>query len=252
MHTAYYKEFSTNLNRDMEFSVYGHAGKPCIVFPSQDGRFFDFASNGMVECCKEFIEAGKLQLFCVDGNDWNSWTAKGDEGWRIGQQEDYVRYICEEFVPRVYEIHNETSGEDYWGKIMTTGCSMGATHALNFLLRRPDIFDAVMGMSGVYHAAYFFPNYHDSRIYFNSPTDFMKGMPWNHSILEQYRNCQIVLSCGQGAWETEAIEDLTILKNEFERLQVPAWCDFWGYDVNHDWPWWRVQFPYFLSKMNLD
>lgn len=129
---------------------------------------------------------------------------------------------------------------------------MGATHALNFLLRRPDIFDAVMGMSGVYHAAYFFPNYHDSRIYFNSPTDFMKGMPWNHSILEQYRNCQIVLSCGQGAWETEAIEDLTILKNEFERLQVPAWCDFWGYDVNHDWPWWRVQFPYFLSKMNLD
>ena len=47
-------------------------------------------------------------------------------------------------------------------------------------------------------------------------------------------------------WETEAIEDLTILKNEFERLHVDAWCDFWGYDVNHDWPWWFKQMRYFI------
>ena len=37
MHTQYYKEYSHNLNRDMEFQVYGHAGLPFVVFPCQDG-----------------------------------------------------------------------------------------------------------------------------------------------------------------------------------------------------------------------
>jgi esterase/lipase superfamily enzyme len=32
---------------------------------------------------------------------------------------------------------------------------------------------------------------------------------------------------------------------------VPAWFDYWGYDVNHDWPWWRRQLPYFLGKLKL-
>ena len=33
MKTEYFKEYSSNLNRDMEFKVYGHAGKPILVFP---------------------------------------------------------------------------------------------------------------------------------------------------------------------------------------------------------------------------
>lgn len=41
MHTAYYKEYSHILERDMEFAVYGHNGKP-YSFPAQDGRFYDF------------------------------------------------------------------------------------------------------------------------------------------------------------------------------------------------------------------
>ena len=43
---TYYKEWSTVLGREMEFKVYGHGGKPCLVFPSQDGRFFDYENNG--------------------------------------------------------------------------------------------------------------------------------------------------------------------------------------------------------------
>ena len=27
------------------------------------------------------------------------------------------------------------------------------------------------------------------------------------------------------------------------------WFDHWGNDVDHDWPWWRVQIPYFLGKL---
>ena len=42
MKIDYFKEYSYCLNRDMEFKVYGHGGKPILVFPAQDGRFYDF------------------------------------------------------------------------------------------------------------------------------------------------------------------------------------------------------------------
>jgi esterase/lipase superfamily enzyme len=25
--------------------------------------------------------------------------------------------------------------------------------------------------------------------------------------------------------------------------------DYWGFDVDHDWCWWRVQLPYFMEKV---
>ena len=37
--------------------------------------------------------------------------------------------------------------------------------------------------------------------------------------------------------------------DQFDRLHVPANIDLWGYDVVHDWPWWRIQFPYFVEKI---
>ena len=34
-----------------------------------------------------------------------------------------------------------------------------------------------------------------------------------------------------------------------EYKDIPAWIDFWGKDVNHDWNWWQVQLPYFLNHI---
>ena len=48
MNVEYHKWFSQNLNQDMELKVYGHAGKPMLVFPAQSGRFYDFENFGMV------------------------------------------------------------------------------------------------------------------------------------------------------------------------------------------------------------
>ncbi len=35
----------------------------------------------------------------------------------------------------------------------------------------------------------------------------------------------------------------------FREKSIPAWVDFWGYDVNHDWPWWYKQMNYFLQRL---
>ena len=60
MKVEYYKEYSHNLGRDMEFKVYGHSGRPFLVFPCQDGRFFDYENMGMIDAVKDYIESGRI------------------------------------------------------------------------------------------------------------------------------------------------------------------------------------------------
>ena len=43
--------------------------------------------------------------------------------------------------------------------------------------------------------------------------------------------------------------DISELKKVLEAKNIPAWIDLWGQDVNHDWPWWQKQLPYFLSQI---
>jgi esterase/lipase superfamily enzyme len=248
MRTAYYKEYSYSLNRDMEFKVYGHAGKPVLVFPSQDGRFFDFENNGMIECIQDYIEAGRIQVFTCDSNDVNSWSSKSwDNRKRIEAQEQYFHYIVDELCPRIYDINEQSNGGIPRGAILTTGCSMGATHALNFLLRRPDLFSGCIALSGAYNARFFFPDYWDDLTYANSPVDYIDGMPYGHPYVEQYRNKDIILCCGRGAWEVPMQDDAERMRQLFDYKNIPAWVDFWGNDVAHDWVWWKQQLPYYMN-----
>lgn len=250
MHTFYFNEYSYNLNRNMEFKVFGNSGRPLLIFPAQNGRFYDFENYGMIESIKPFIDEGKIQVFCVDSIDIETWS---NESWdnrkKIEKHEDYFHYICDEFVPRLFSINAESNNNEYMGGIITSGCSMGATHAMNFFLRRPDIFDGVISLSGVYRASYFFKEYSDDLVYANSPIQYIEGMPYDHPYVEIYRNRLIIACVGKGSWEEPMIEDTLKLKSLFEYKNIPCWIDIWGSDVSHDWIWWRKQLPYFLSKI---
>ena len=222
MKVEYFKEYSRNLNRDMEFKVFGHAGKACIAFPCQNGRFFDYENQGMINAIKWYIDNGMIQVFCVDSIDSESWSDNNkNPRWRIETQEAYYRYIVEELVPRVYSInpgHN--------GGIMTFGCSMGAYHSMNFFLRRPDIFDSVLSLSGIYRASYFFGNYSDDLTFLNSPIDSLRMMDRNHYYVDLYKRAKIIVCVGQGAWENECLEDTRTLDSLVRGLGIPAWFDY--------------------------
>jgi len=250
MKTEWFREYSQCLNRDMEFKVYGHAGEPILVFPSQDGRFFDFENNGMVKTVEHLINAGRIQLFCCDSIDQESWSESDiDKHHRTYMMEQYFFYIVNELVPRIFEINSYGHGGQYADGIITTGCSMGATHAANFMFRRPDIFKGTIALSGYYDCDLFFGDYHDDIIYRNSPIQFINGMSYDHPYVQMYRDNKIVLCCGQGAWEDDMRRSLSRMRELLDYKDVPAWIDFWGYDVDHDWPWWRVQFPYFVERV---
>lgn len=248
MEVNYYKEFSYNLNKYMEFKVYGSKGRPMLVFPAQDGRFYDFENFNMIESIKDFIVDNRVQVFCVDSVDSETWSSNSwDNRKRIEKHEDYYHYICDELVPLIYKINYKSNNNEYYGGIITTGCSMGASHAVNFFLRRPDIFDGVIGLSGVYRASYFFKDYSDDLTYQNSPIQYIEGMPIDHYYVDLYKQKTIILCVGQGAFEEPMIEDTKKLESLFAYKNINCWVDYWGYDSIHDWSWWKKQLPYFLD-----
>jgi esterase/lipase superfamily enzyme len=247
MHVEYHRWWSESLNRDMELKVYGHWGKPFIVFPCSKGRFFDYENMGMINAISHFIDAGKIKLFTVDSVDEESWykfsILPGDRNRR---HEEYDQYILKEVVPFVRK-HCQSQDE----KIMTTGCSMGAYHALNFLLKYPDIFEGTIALSGLYRldrGEFGLPSYDIPHVYFNSPINYLSGLS-NNTYLKKFRESKIIICAGQGAWEDEALADTRELDRLFKEKNVPVWIDYWGHDVNHDWPWWYKQMNYFLGHL---
>lgn len=248
MKEEYFKEYSSCLNRDMEFKVYGHTGKPVLVFPPGCGRFWHYEYHGMVNICAPYIDAGRIQLFCIDGIDWESWENKGGNPYdNMQMQEKYFNYTTEEFIPRIREISRAANGGNEIG-IMATGCSMGATHSANTFFRRPDLIDSVIALSGLYSSKYFLGDYMDDTVYRNCPLYFLPDIT-DENWLNQMRRARLVFCVGQGAWEDPMIEDTLRLKQILEQKHIPAFVDVWGKDVNHDWDWWYVQMPYFLDKV---
>jgi esterase/lipase superfamily enzyme len=243
MHTDYHKWWSPNLGQDMELKIYGHAGRAILVFPSQGGRFHEYEDFGMIEACRGSIDAGKVQLFAVDSIDYQSWVNWGAHpADRARRHEDYDRYIIHEVVPLIRGCGHH--------KALTTGCSMGAFHSVNFFFRHPDCFSGCIALSGLFRLNHFIGDYMDDTVYFNTPLAYLPNMndPW---FLDQYRHSQIVICVGQGAWEDGMRMDTAELRRILTEKGVPAWIDFWGHDVDHDWPWWRVQMPYFLHQLGL-
>lgn len=247
MEVVYQKLWSENLGRDMEFKVYGHAGKPMLVFPSGCGRFFEFEDFGMLEVVREFVEAGKVQIYTIDSIDCEAWLADwmypGDRALRHLQ---YERYVLEEFLPFM-RVHSDARADD---KFIAMGCSMGGYHAANFFFKHPELFDTLISLSGLYGPEHFVGNYMDDNVYFNFPLTYLPHLddPW---YLDQFRESDIIICVGQGLWEGDSIIETQALEESLHTLGVHAWIDYWGYNVSHDWPWWQKQLPYFLGELNL-
>ena len=245
MQVEYHEFYSFRLNRMMEFKSYGHAGKPMIVFPSSGGRFFEYEDFGMIDACEAFIESGLIRVYTPDSIDNETWFNEGAwPGDRARRHNAYDLYIVEELMPFI-RAHS-----GYSGSIIATGCSMGAYHSANFFFRHPDVFDTVIALSGIYDARFFVgESLGDPDVYLNSPVDYLANLE-DSRYLEAYRRGNIIICTGQGDWEADSVRDTKALEEVLNSKGIPAWVDYWGHDVNHDWPWWRVQMPYFLGKLH--
>ena len=241
MEIRYEKHWSNILGRDMEFKVYGHGGKTVMFVPCQGGRFFDFENFKMLDCWAPWIESGQCRVFSIDCLDELAWAAKGaDNRWRIENHERWFHYVVDELVPLIHMIAGHNGG------IMTFGASMGAMHAANFYYRRPDIFDSCFAISGLYDNKEFFGDYCDDLVYNNCPALFLRNMPQDHWYMSLYNSQKSLIVCGQGAWEEPLLESTRMLDTVCCEKGIHTRFEYWGLDVDHDWPWWFKMVPVYL------
>ncbi len=225
---------------------YGHWGRPVLVFPSEAGRAWDYEDNGMVEAVRELVDGGRVKLYCVDSFDAVSWSDRwlsledrarthlAYEAWITGAVVDFIR--------------RDTSGAT---EAITTGCSMGAFHAVNFALRRADLFPVAIGLSGNYDPS----TWHawgepGSAAYDLNPSWYVPDL-WGGHLDWLRSRLTLVLTVGQGAWETHPTQALPSTRHLAGMLQhkgIHAELHEWGQDVSHDWCWWQRQIAHHLPR----
>ena len=247
MHTEVHKWYSPNLGKEMELKIYGNYGQAFIIFPTSKGRYFDYEHQGMINKISHYIDSGKIKMFAIDSVDEESWynlsILPGD---RNSRYEAWDKYVAEEVTPFIRN-HCNSPNERPIG----TGVSMGAYHSVNYFLKHPEICGGTIALSGLYSLnrdEFKIPADDVKYVYYNSPVHYLPNVS-DPAILDWYRKSNIIICCGQGAWEDEAIADTKALENSFKQIGVNAWIEFWGHDVNHDWPWWFIQMNHFLSKL---
>lgn len=225
---------------------YGHYGRPMIVFPSERGRAWDYENNGMVEAVRFLIDAGRVKLYCVDAFDDMSWS----DNWipleeRARRHGAYAAWITDTVTGWI--------GTDSPGATdaIVTGCSLGAYHALQFALTRADLFPVAICQSGNYDPSTWHAwGERGEAAYFTNPTDYVPGLHGEH--LDWLRSrVYIVLTVGQGAWETQPTASLPQAHRMARLLAergIPHDFDLWGFDAAHDWPWWQRQLAHHLPR----
>jgi len=250
MKIKYTHHYSGYLGREMEFKVYGHGGKPVMFIPCQGGRFFDFENFKMIDYWAKWIEAGLCTVYSIDCIDNETYANHGgDPAWRIQQHERWYNYIVEEMVPTIRHLSGIANGFDQ--PILLFGASMGAMHAANLFFRRPDLFGGVFAISGLYESEDSFGSYMDELLYQNTPCCYLPNMPEDHPYIAMYNSRKMLFVVGQGAWEDLLLASTRRLQGITEGKGIHARFEYWGHDVNHDWPWWykmvELYAPEFLS-----
>jgi len=234
--------------RDVELGplrliAYGHWGRPVLAFPSELGRRWDWEDRGMVDALAGLIDGGRVKLYCVDGADEYTWRADDapiEE--RARRHGEYERWITGVVAPW---IHEDTAG----GEIAVTGASFGAYHAVNFALKRADLFPLAIGLSGVYDVSVVGWGERGDATYFNNPQAYVSHLHGDHLDWLRER-VSLLLVCGQGQWEdtTGALESTKHFAGLLDEKDIRHELDLWGHDVPHDWPSWRNQIAHHLPR----
>ncbi len=220
----YLKSFSHALGRDMEALHFGVSGLNLLVFPTSMGRFYQWEDFGMVAALIDKIDAGHIQLWCVDSVDGESWYAKAKSPReRVERHLAYERYVLDEFLPRM--AHPP----------VTVGTSFGALHAVLFVLRRPTRFAGFLGLSGAYDTQRWLDGYFDDDVYYTNPLAFLPGLT-SEGYLAPLRGMEKrVIATGTDDRNVEdSVRVGTLLREKGIDIALEIWPGW-----SHDWPYWK-------------
>jgi esterase/lipase superfamily enzyme len=231
--------YSPALNKEMPLAVYGHYGFALLMVPTAAADYLEYERFELINALKPFIDNGKLKIFSVNSINTESWMNKQMEGaHKAIRQNQFNEYIFNEVVPFIKTMTSQDT------PIITCGASFGAFHSMNLFLKRPDLINGVIAMSGVYDLMEYTDGFYDDQVYFNSPMHYLPNLT-DHNTLEQIRRGKIIMATGSGNHEDP--EANRRFSNVLHSKSIPHDLEVWTADIHHDWPTWRKMLPHFIE-----
>ena len=232
MQRDYIKEYSPNLGRDMELLHFGHSGSTLLVFPTSQGRFYQWEDFGLVGALSDFIESGAVQLVCVDSVDGESWYAHDKApADRVRRHLQYEAYLTQEILPRLA------------GPPVVCGASFGALHAVLLAARYPSRIGGFIALSGAFDTSRWLDGYHDDNVYFTNLLEFLPGLNDEAYLGPLRAEHPKVIATGE---QDPNVEESRRLAGLLRAKGVEVGLDIWP-GWAHDWPYWKEMMRRYLA-----
>jgi esterase/lipase superfamily enzyme len=234
---------SPSLGRRVHLWAFGDVGRPLLVFPSSAGVAHEWQRAGMIDALSPLLAAGRVKIYCPESNVSRSFSGDGGVDERMAHHHAYERFVLETLVPFIRDDCRSPHAT-----MVTTGCSVGALYAANFVLKYPEVFPQGLCLSGRYRLSRFFDEPATPDVYFNDPLAFVPNL--HGADLERVRrNAHLIAVVGRGAHEGGCITETAELGTWLHRKQIPHHLAFWGTDSRHDYRWWARQATHYLSQL---
>ncbi|HQQ77531.1 MAG TPA: alpha/beta hydrolase-fold protein [Thermoanaerobaculia bacterium] len=225
---------SSALARPMEYLWFGDRGRPVLMFPTSMGRFYQNEDFGLTGALADKVDAGWLQLVCVDSVDEESWyNKKIHPRDRARRHDDYDRYLRDEMLPYI----ESRAG----GNVVTVGASFGAYHAANLAGRYPGRVTKAICFSGLYDVSRYLDGYWDDLCYYHTPNAYIANM--DEGWKEKLRAVDWVVATGE---QDSLIRDNRDFAALLARQGQRVTAEFWPGVFGHDWPFWNEHIRRFI------
>jgi esterase/lipase superfamily enzyme len=180
----------------MELLIFGHAGAKVLMFPTRDGRFWEYETLNIVGRLADKVDSGQLQLYCIEGLARETFYNLGlHPADRIRRHKAFEEYILNEVFPLMAWMNSHDC-------TIAMGCSLGAFQAASLVFRHPHLFRKLVALSGRYDLTMsvecfgdLFDGYYGDDIYFHTPMHFLPGLACSWR-LDSLRQLDIVLAVG--------------------------------------------------------
>jgi esterase/lipase superfamily enzyme len=244
MNREYATWHSPNLGRDMELLAFGDRGARVFVFPTSCGRFYDWENREMLEVLKPQIEAGDINVICLDSVDAESWwNTDSPPAERAKRHLAYQKYVIDEVLPW-------SKKKNHTDFVIALGASMGGYHAMDLALRFPDDIDRCVAMSGPYdfkqmsspyNVFSWIYDYDDENVLQCNPVPLVKSLDKKH--VDKLKQVELIFPIGQ----TDPLyEGAYLLSEALTEQDVPHEFITWD-GFAHDWPFWKEMILLYMS-----
>jgi len=240
MHREVSSWYSPSLGIEMPVVSYGHYGFALLLVPTAAADFLEYERFQLIDALAPLIDAGKMKVFSINSMNKESWmndTMLPEH--KAIRHNQFNEYVFKEVIPFIKTHTSEDT------PIYISGASFGALHSMNLFLKRPDLIQGVISMSGVYNLEEYTKGYFDEQVYYNSPEHYLPRLE-DSWYLDKIRSSQhIHIYTGSGAYEDP--EASRRFSGILHQKAIPHDLGIWGNDINHDWPTWRNMLPHILS-----